>query len=175
MCIVSYGFYIVIFSIVSFIYYPFYSARLMSIATLADVLNSLCGALDFVSFLVRNFNREFFLNGHDDFDGVQAVETKVVGEGGVQGDLCKGVGEEIKTVHGESLVMYHYVGEQLDKKNDLEFKEFKDCHVDRYLHTLNYKSLNWILTLEGSILSKPLRISKIRDSTSERSRPAPAE
>lgn len=78
-----------------------FTARLMSIATLADVLNSLSGALDFVSFLVRNFNREFFLNGHDDFDGVQAVETEVVGEGGVQGDLSKGVGEGMKKLSGE--------------------------------------------------------------------------
>lgn len=59
----------------------------MSIAALADVIDSLCCGLDFISILVRDLNRELFLNGHDDLDGVKTVKTKVVGEVGIQRDL----------------------------------------------------------------------------------------
>lgn len=64
-----------------------FTTRLVSVAALADVVNSLCCALDFVSILVRDLNRELLLNSHDDFDGVQTVKTEIVGEVGAQRDL----------------------------------------------------------------------------------------
>jgi hypothetical protein len=61
-----------------------FTTRLVSIAALANVVDSLCGALDFVGILVRNFDREFLLDSHNDFDSVETVKTEIVGEAGVQ-------------------------------------------------------------------------------------------
>lgn len=36
--------------------------------------------MDGVGVLVGDLNAEFLLNGHDDLNGVEAVEAKVVGE-----------------------------------------------------------------------------------------------
>lgn len=85
------GFYILYcgnFSLSTFhLFVCFFTTRLVSVAALADVVNSLCCALDFVSILVRDFNRELLLNSHDDFNGVQTVKTEIVGEVGAQRDL----------------------------------------------------------------------------------------
>lgn len=46
--------------------------------------------MDGVGVLVGDLDAELLLNGHDDLDGVQAVEAEVVGEVGSGLDLCKG-------------------------------------------------------------------------------------
>lgn len=48
---------------------------------LGDVLNRLTDRLDSIRLLVGNLDRELLLDGHDDLDGVERVETEVLGEG----------------------------------------------------------------------------------------------
>jgi hypothetical protein len=40
-----------------------------------------------IRLLIRYFNAEFLLNGHHHFDGIQAVQAKVVREVRCAGDL----------------------------------------------------------------------------------------
>lgn len=40
-----------------------------------------------VGVLVGDLDAEFLLNGHDDFDGIEGVETEVIGEVGDGLDL----------------------------------------------------------------------------------------
>lgn len=54
----------------------------MSIGLAEDVLDSLVDRVDGVSVLVGDLDAELLLDGHDDLDGVEAVETEVVGEVG---------------------------------------------------------------------------------------------
>lgn len=72
---------------------------LVSVRALANVFYSLLGSLDIVSVLVRDFDREFFFNGHDDFNGVQAVQTEVVDKVSVEGNLHSWVNK----------FYYHYI------------------------------------------------------------------
>lgn len=50
----------------------------MSISTVTNVFDSLLGSLDIISFLIRNFNREFLFNGHNNLNSIQTVETKIL-------------------------------------------------------------------------------------------------
>ena len=61
---------------------------LVSIGLAEDVLDSLVDRVDGVSVLVGDLDAELLLDGHDDLDGVEAVETEVVGE--VRGGLDVG-------------------------------------------------------------------------------------
>lgn len=45
-----------------------------------DVLDGLLDGVDVVGILVGNLDAELLLDGHDDLDGVEAVEAEVVGE-----------------------------------------------------------------------------------------------
>lgn len=61
---------------------------LVGIGLAEDVLNGLVDGVDGVGVLVGDLNAEFLLNGHDDLNGVEAVEAEVVGE--VSGGLDVG-------------------------------------------------------------------------------------
>ena len=50
----------------------------MRIRLSANISHCLIDGVDSICLLVRNLNAEFLLDGHDDFDGVQAVQTEVV-------------------------------------------------------------------------------------------------
>lgn len=47
---------------------------------LASAIGRVCTRVDGVGVLVGDLNAEFLLNGHDDLNGVEAVEAEVVGE-----------------------------------------------------------------------------------------------
>lgn len=80
--------------------------RLVGVGLVQDVLNSLLDwgvvsmlfwssrggearytGVDGVGILVGDLNAEFLLNGHDDLNGVERVETEVVGEVSAGTDL----------------------------------------------------------------------------------------
>lgn len=50
---------------------------------LANVGNSILHGLDGIGILVGNLNTKLLLDGHNSLDNVEAVQTKVLGEGSV--------------------------------------------------------------------------------------------
>ena len=52
-----------------------------------DICDSLFDTVNDIRLLVRYLNAKFLLNGHDHFDGIQAVQAKVVREVRCAGDL----------------------------------------------------------------------------------------
>ena len=52
-----------------------------------DVRNDVLHGLKLLGFFVRHFNVEFFFEGHDEFDGVERVGTKVFDKLGFWGHL----------------------------------------------------------------------------------------
>lgn len=43
----------------------------MGVIALGNILNSLSSRLDLISVLIGDLDRELFLDGHHDFDGIQ--------------------------------------------------------------------------------------------------------
>lgn len=60
-----------------------HSTHLMSIITLDDIINGLLNAVNGISILVGDLDRELFLNGHDNFDCIQTVQTKILDKVGL--------------------------------------------------------------------------------------------
>ena len=60
---------------------------LMGIITLTDVGNGIGGGLDLISILVGDLDRELLLDGHDDLDSVQGVQSEISVEVGNERDL----------------------------------------------------------------------------------------
>ena len=52
--------------------------NLISISAMTNVFDSLFGSLDIISFLIRDFNREFFLNSHNNFNSIQTIKSKIL-------------------------------------------------------------------------------------------------
>jgi hypothetical protein len=52
-----------------------------------DVFDNVSYALEFLGFLIRDFDGELFLKGHDEFHGIQGVGTEVFDEAGTKDDL----------------------------------------------------------------------------------------
>lgn len=61
---------------------------LVSIIALGDVLDSLLGRLDLIGILIGDLDRELLLDGHDNLDSVQRVQSEISVEVGLEGDLC---------------------------------------------------------------------------------------
>ena len=55
---------------------------LVGIGLVQDVGDGLLDGVDAIGVLVGDLDAEFLLDGHDDLDGVEAVETEVIGEVG---------------------------------------------------------------------------------------------
>lgn len=49
-----------------------------------------------IGILVGNLNAELLLDGHDNLDGIEAVETKIVGEVSGRLELFHGLGKLIR-------------------------------------------------------------------------------
>ena len=62
-------------------------AEELSSAVLLDVSHHVADGLQFLRFLVRDFDGEFLLKRHDQFHSIQGVGTKVLDEFGIQHDL----------------------------------------------------------------------------------------
>src|ERR1700733_5858309 len=62
-------------------------APLESGLRLVDVLDSVAHGHNGLGGIVGNFNSEFFLEGHDEFDGVEAVGSEIFDEGRAVRDL----------------------------------------------------------------------------------------
>lgn len=62
---------------------------LVSIVALGDVLNSLLGRLDLIGILIGDLDGELLLDGHDNLDSVQRIQTEISVEVGLEGDLNK--------------------------------------------------------------------------------------
>lgn len=62
---------------------------LVSIVALGDVLNSLLGRLDLIGILIGDLDGELLLDGHDNLDSVQRVQTEISVEVGLEGDLYR--------------------------------------------------------------------------------------
>jgi len=60
---------------------------------LLDVLHDIADLLELLSILVRNLDSEFFLESHDELDGIEGVGSEILNEGGIDGDLFSGHAE----------------------------------------------------------------------------------
>lgn len=60
-----------------------------------DVFDHIADGLELFGVLIGNFNREFFLEGHDEFNSIERVGSEVLNEGG-----C---GRHLFGVHSELL------------------------------------------------------------------------
>jgi hypothetical protein len=56
---------------------------------LVDELHRVADGLDVLSGVIRDFDVEFFFEGHDQFDVVERVGAQVVDEGSLLGDLVR--------------------------------------------------------------------------------------
>ena len=52
----------------------------MRIWPLSNILDGLIDTVNGIGFFIWDLDAEFLLDGHDDFDGVEAVEAEVVAE-----------------------------------------------------------------------------------------------
>src|SRR6185312_17377751 len=59
-----------------------------SFRVFADVIDCILHGADLLRILVRNFDVESFLEGHDQLDGVERIGAQIVHERGVWGDFA---------------------------------------------------------------------------------------
>lgn len=77
----------------------------MGIGLREDVLDGLVNTVDSIRLLVGNLNAEFLFNGHHNFNGIQAVQSKVICEVRVGSDLASigNLVEVLEQVHYATL------------------------------------------------------------------------